>query len=348
MVLDLSALRDAVQHNCDITDASHADDYTLCIYLLKMREYFRWEQGYGLVDSLPADALGDWVSERESRWNALEAEEFRRLPVNGEELDPFDNTAINRLLNKEGLVYSAGLGMQCKPNFFLGKLEKVEEQDGYRLLVASEEYSRGLVAPPAVARENTIIIRREALQHYLWGRVEEWRWKRYDNPVGKAIACYPFDDDPEAALAAMTSAEFETVRLHEIGEIRAGEMLGEDWNRMLLLLPRSKAEFMVRAVRDHLADAISTLPGLLQANDAARLHFYFGSLSAMRKEMAPSLMQAYQRWADTGDMQPLEEATARGRRHWQQVADAVLAVYRQTEEARLPQQLQQLLEARLM
>ncbi len=31
-----------VQHNCDISDANHAGNYTLCIYLLKMREYYRW------------------------------------------------------------------------------------------------------------------------------------------------------------------------------------------------------------------------------------------------------------------------------------------------------------------
>jgi hypothetical protein len=34
-------LRDSVQRNCHLADAEHARDYSLCIYLLKMREYYR-------------------------------------------------------------------------------------------------------------------------------------------------------------------------------------------------------------------------------------------------------------------------------------------------------------------
>lgn len=344
MTAEFSSLQTAVQHNCHITDAENAEDYTLCIYLLKMREYFRWEQDYGLVDSLPSDTLGDWVSERESLWLDLEEQTFNPLQINGDEFDPFDNAGINQHLNKQDLVYSAGLGMQCKPNFFLGKLEHIEEQDGFRLLVSSTEYARGLVAPPAVSLGDTIVIRREALQHYLWGKVEEWRWKSYDNPVGKAIACYPFESEPKKALDMMTAAEMETVRQHEIGEIKAGELLGDDWNKMLLLLPRSKAEFMVRAVRDNLADAISTLPDLLQSNDTARLHFYFGSLSAMRKEMSPALMQAYQHWSEKNDLQSLSEVVERSQIHWREVAQETLNVFHSSDEASLPGKLQQLLE----
>lgn len=40
-----TALIKTVQKNCDIADARHAGDYTLCVYLLKMREMYRWEQG---------------------------------------------------------------------------------------------------------------------------------------------------------------------------------------------------------------------------------------------------------------------------------------------------------------
>lgn len=348
MTPEFSSLQKSVQHNCHITDAENAEDYTLCIYLLKMREYFRWEQDYGLVDSLPSDALGNWVSERESLWLDLEEQTFNPLQINGDKFDPFNNADINQYLNEQGLVYSAGLGMQCKPNFFLGKLEQVEEQDGFRLLVSSTEYARGLVAPPAVSLGNTIVIRREALQHYLWGRVEEWRWKSYDNPVGKAIVCYPFESDAKKALDQMTEAEMQTVRLHEIGEIKAGKLLGDGWNKMLLLLPRSKAEFMVRAVRDNLADAISTLPDLLQSNDPARLHFYFGSLSPMRKETTPALMRAYQRWAAKDDLQSLSDVITSSQKHWQEVAEETLKLFRSTDESSLPEKLQQLLETRSM
>lgn len=41
---NLQALSTAVQHNCDIADAQHARNFTLCTYLLKMRELYRWEK----------------------------------------------------------------------------------------------------------------------------------------------------------------------------------------------------------------------------------------------------------------------------------------------------------------
>lgn len=40
----LNVLAGAVQYNCHISDARHGADYSLCIYLMKMREYYRWEQ----------------------------------------------------------------------------------------------------------------------------------------------------------------------------------------------------------------------------------------------------------------------------------------------------------------
>ena len=41
----LAGLAAAVQTNCHIADARHAADMTLCIYLLQMREFHRWERG---------------------------------------------------------------------------------------------------------------------------------------------------------------------------------------------------------------------------------------------------------------------------------------------------------------
>jgi hypothetical protein len=38
---NLPQLTNAVQRNCDISDARHAGDYRICTFLLKMREYYR-------------------------------------------------------------------------------------------------------------------------------------------------------------------------------------------------------------------------------------------------------------------------------------------------------------------
>ena len=59
MMRNLPQLASAVQRNCDISDARHAGDYGLCTFLLKMREYFRWENELPFARTLPRDELGD-------------------------------------------------------------------------------------------------------------------------------------------------------------------------------------------------------------------------------------------------------------------------------------------------
>ncbi len=53
---------DAVQHNCDVSDARHADQlFFVYVHLMHMREYFRWERQLGPDVALGADAVAEWV-----------------------------------------------------------------------------------------------------------------------------------------------------------------------------------------------------------------------------------------------------------------------------------------------
>src|SRR3990172_1007453 len=128
-------LRTAVQKNCHISDARHAGDYTLCIYLLKMREYYRWENGYKFSDVLPPIEVGKWLKEREQLWDSLERENFAGLPLNGNLFDPFDNDSINQALIPNGLVYSGGFGQRFKPHFFLGELQHRESHNDCTIFI---------------------------------------------------------------------------------------------------------------------------------------------------------------------------------------------------------------------
>ena len=98
---------------------------------------------------------------------------------------------------------------------------------------------------------------------------------------------------------------------------------------MLASLPHSKAEIMVRAVRDHLADALSTLPGLLADMNTASLHFYMANMTNMRKDLAPGLVAAYEIWALSGDTQNLEQLAAESAAHWQGLAEKMLELFRE-------------------
>jgi len=325
---ELAGLHQSVQRNCHIADASFAGDFTLCIYLLKMREFFRWESGLDFSEKMDNSLIGKWLSEREQLWESLAGSQFVPLVIGQQSFDPFDTDGVNQALAPYKLVYSGGLGMQCKPHFFLAQLIHTRQEGGYTAYIANREYAREISAPPAMALGNTIFIRRESLKRMLWEKIEEWRWNQPDNAMARALAHYDFEQDLDAALESMTENELNSLLLHEIGEVQAGQLLGQTWQQMLSEMPRSKAEIMLRAIRDHIADGLSTLPMLLQRQHQASLHFYFANLSNMRKHLYPALLDAYQHWHQHDDLDPLQSMVSQGLSHWQSQADGVMDLYR--------------------
>ncbi|MEA3412863.1 MAG: hypothetical protein U9R74_15180 [Pseudomonadota bacterium] len=327
MALDTQTLRDTVQHNCDISDARHASDYTLCIYLLKMRELFRWEKGLGFENHFPKEEIGSWLTEREQRWENLENEEFRRIAISGSQLDPFDTNAVNDRLLGEGFVYSGGIGRRGAPHFFLARLERQIDHDDYRILVAGKELARDLTSPPAMTLGKTIYVRQESLTRMIWERFQEWRWHQYENAMQRALSYYDFDNDIPGALGAMMETEIEPVVQHEVGEVQAGALLGDQWKVMVMAASRSRAEIMARAVRDHLADTLTTLPALLDSGAEASLHFYMANLTAMRKDLFPGFGIAYDEWASGGGLDAMREVVEAGRAHWLETALGMLDIH---------------------
>ena len=334
-----TTLKATVQRNCHISDARFGGQHTLCIFLLKMREYYRWESGRRFGETIPQAELGDWLTAREALWDEIEEQPFTPLRINGQAYDPFDNASINRQLTPHGLVYSGGYGQWRKPHFMLAKLLRQRQQDGVTLYHAGSELARDLVAPPAMTQGQTILVRRESLQRMLWERIEEWQWRKSGNRPA-AMQAYDFDADPMAALEQMTDHEMHAVTLHELGEVRAARTLGPDWQAMLASLPRSRAEMLARSVRDHLADCLVTLPALLEQDDHASLPFYIANLKTLRRELFPALLFAYQQWRETGNRQPMATLAADAVTHWQHCADTMLAHYR-----RSPGQCREAIEA---
>ena len=327
MVENLSALIDTVQKNCTIADARHARDMTMCTFLLEMREYYRWEMEIPYGARLPKDELGDWLNARESLWDTVEEEEFAPLPLNETGIDPFEANDVNRALIPMGLVYSSGLGRFRKPHFVLAELKHAEVRDGVQVLVAGCEYARDLIAPPATMRDGAIFLRMDAVRRLLWNKYEEWQWKEKDTALGRAFAHYDFERDIERGLDRMAEAESETMILHEIGEARAESLLGEDWNAMLGQLTSKHAELLARAVRDHLADCLLTLPTLLEREAVGSLHFYLANLSGLRRALFPALPQAYENWLDSRNTAKLAEVVAAAETHWLDTARQLITTY---------------------
>lgn len=323
----MNTLIQAVQHNCHISDARYAGNYTLCIYLLKMREFYRWEKGLRYTDHLSRDDIAPWLSDREALWDSIEENDYSQLPLDGQSCDPFDSDSANALLENDALVYSGGYASYGKPVFFLAELERKTVHDDYTLYITGHELARELTAPPGMAGNKTIFIRKESLQRFIWEKYEESHWHKQDNPLARALACYDFANAPERSLEQMASLESDTVLHHEIGEIEAGKLLGVNWDKMVMDMPRSQIEFMARALKDHLADAISTLPRLIENREAAQIHFYFANLTGMRKVLFPSLTDAYQEWLKNQSVSIFSEFAERSRQHWLHVAERLLDIF---------------------
>lgn len=326
-------LVEAVQTNCHIADAAHAGDMTLCIYLLQMREFFRWERGIAPLQAVAREEVGAWLTEREALWSRLEDTDFRPLPVEGQTYDPFDVEAVNTALAPHGLVYGAGLTGPGRASFFLGELASVQQRDGVLVRISGCEHARGLASPPAALSGNTIFLRQESLQRWLWEKFEAWTFRRPPGAFKAALDAYGFEDDGPPAVERLAQAQSETLILHELGEARAAALLGPAWPEMRAALNCRRTDLHVRAVRDLLADCWVTLPTLLERQADASLHFWFSSFEGLRASLFPRLNQAYAAWCAGDGGKALWDALALGTPHWQQVCQQVLALHQAHGEA---------------
>lgn len=334
--MDLKTLTATVQHNCHISDALYAGHYTVCVFLLKMREYYRWEQGLPLTAPLKREEIGEWLVAREAKWDEIEDESWLPLELGSSDIAPYEADKINHILVPAGHVYSSGTGLFNKPHFFIGELISTEQNADVTIHVAGREYARDLVAPPSMHRAGTVFIRTESLRRYLWERIEDWRFHKSDpqRPMGRAIAHYDAsllnhtnEEATEQMLECMCANETEILIQHELGEAQAGKLLGKGWGEMIAAHPRTKLEFYARGARDLLADSLTTLPEMIERQNTASLHIYFANFQGIRKMLFPALHAAYLNWCEGAGLGPIRELAMRSSEHWATTLNYALAHY---------------------
>jgi len=325
------ALTRAVQINCDIADSRHAADLPLCIYLLQMREFYRWEQGLPFGVPLDRQDVGRWLAAREQHWSELEDRDFVALPIGPRNFDPFDTDAVNAALMPHGLCYGAGMAGTGQHDFVLARLHlRGRCDDGVPLQVCAEEMARGLLAPAAaLVGGQRVVVRRESLARWLWEKFETHSLYRSNRPFKALLQAYGVDDGAGfvRALPSIVDDQTETLVLHEQGEYRVGRWLEPAWAQMRLGTPSRRIELHLRAVRDQLADLELTLPALLERVADRALHFWFANYDGVRAQLFPSLAAAYDAWraGDTGAA--LRRATSAGAAHFRALAERVLALH---------------------
>ena len=347
-MFDLDSLVGHVQQNCDISDARHAGRYSMCTFLLKMREYYRWRKNIPLSSTLTRDDVGDWLVKHEQHWEILDDSDYGQIPLNGACLDPFDSDAINADLLAKGYIYSSGRGLFNKPHFFVGELLKHQQHDDIDVYFSGKEFARDLVAPPAMLREDKIFIRTQSIRRFIWEKIEENRWRHLkQSPIIQSALCYGIDirqqdishDTFEILLDKMTETESHSALQHELGEVAAGRKLTQRWEKMLATIAGSKAEHIARAVRDHLADALSTLPWLIKPENVAALHFYFGNFTGLRKLLFPQALNAYNRWLETADDSQLKSVCLESASPWLREAQHLLDFFSTDNDQNLAEKI---------
>jgi hypothetical protein len=333
---ELAPLVAAVQRNCDLADARHAREKSMCTYLLDMREHFRWAAQLPLGAAPDRAQLSEWIARREQSWELLPPADapFAPLPL-GAGVDPFDDDAANRYLAEHGWVYGAGIGLFGAPLFFLAERTSEQTREGARVIVAGREWARGMTAPPAVSRGRTVIVRLDALRRWLWTRVEAGGRRAGDNAFSAALRAYA-DVDAAAGVERMARGETETLILHELGELRAGALLGADWESMIIDSPR-RTELVLRALRDLLADCLVTLPQLLARDVRASLLFWYATFDGLRRQLAPELAEPFRAQPDRIDRAALGDAARTGATEWFERASALRAAWRRGGSAALAQ-----------
>lgn len=316
--VDLAALAAAVQRNCDIADARHGGELSMCIYLLQMRELYRWECGAPLGATLHRRDVGDWIARREGHWDALAREPYRALPVGDGSVDPFDVDAVGAALAPHGLVYGAGQLAGGRAIFVLGEQLHSHAHGELQVQVVGREHARGLAAPPAALHGRRVLLRRDALVRWLWQQYEAHELHPGGAFAAALAACgYREGGDAAAALERLADEQLDVLLLHESGEHRAGRLLGPRWDALRAATGGDRLiEAYLRTLRDHLADCLVTLPAVLDRPSPAALHLWFATLDGLRLEVFPALPQAYAEWCRGDGGTRLRALASAGSRHW--------------------------------
>lgn len=313
---DLNHLITQVKRNCDISDAKYWGNYTICIFLLGLRELYRLENGIRPWEDVNKKAILDWISDREKLWSELEAQDFIPIEIENIRYAPFDNESINAKLLPYAILYGGGYGQRMKPSFFLAEIYKKDVIEGYELYIAGKEYVRDMIVYPAMLQDGKIIIRKDVILLLLWDRFDEMRSLRFKGPLTLAFDFYGVspDEQPSEALntklVRIAESETESYIYHEIGEMFEGARFGGQWKDFLFSISNSRTELMARGIKDLLADTSENgmLRHLIDLRQTGSLAFYVASLRGYRKLLFKEISKAFENFVETEDWNEIEKA----------------------------------------
>jgi Family of unknown function (DUF6866) N-terminal domain/Family of unknown function (DUF6866) C-terminal domain len=334
---DTGILALQVKRNCNISDAKYWGTYSICGFLLRLRELYRIEKCIRPWEKIEQEEMGQWISERESLWKELETQDFADITVNGNSYGPFEVEKLNAELGKKGLVYGAGFGNHMKPSFFLADLISKSTVEGCDVYIAGSEHARDLAEYPAMLQDRTIYVRVDTTRVLLWEKFEELRFNRTNRHLLFAFSKYDIRPEEEPSediyrrIFETACSEVQTYIYHELGEASEDEKLGSEWKTLIKDLSTSrKAEFFARSVKDFLSDTCEKgmLRHIIENRKEGSLGFYIVYLHGYRKLLFPEIFDSFYKFAETGDWVFIDDARKGGYRKAEEYAERLLSVYK--------------------
>jgi hypothetical protein len=337
-MIGFETITSQVKRNCDISDAKYWGAFSICTFLFKLRELYRVENCIKPWEEIQHNEIDKWICKREKLWKELEDKDFEDIIIDGNIYGLFEVEKINAALEKHGLVYSAGFGVYMKPSFFLADLISKEKVDVYDIYTCGHEYARDLSGHIAMLQNKAIFARVDATRQFLWEKYEELRLTRKsDGPLVFAFSKYSIThkEDPTEdiyrRISLVAQSELETYIHHELGEAFEEVKIGGEWKFLLAELSSSrKAELFARGVKDILSDTSEKgmIKHIIRNHKQGSLGFYLVYLSGYRRLLFPEIVEAFQRFTQTGNWGLIENARKSGYKKAEGYAERLLSIYK--------------------
>jgi len=331
-MFDIDNLTQQVLENCDISDARHAGLYSICGLALRLRDLYKWEMGLPPWEEKDSSEILEWIENREQRWEKRAECEYAKISVGDRTYEPFDTGGINAVVAPHGLLYGAGYAHGLKPTFFLARIEDKETVEGMCVYSLGSELARDLLTLPAFLQDGCILLRQEAAKMYLWDQMI------YINKSAKPALRFalkncglqePGSEALQQNLATILAAQRENYIYHEIGEMRDAVFDRKLWREIIAAFPHTPVEFLVRAVKDLLADtnAHGTLQNIIRNRKSASLGLYVAFFDGLAKNVFPELKIAFEDFCESHNWKVVEEAMSAGYHTAKAHAEEIMRIY---------------------
>jgi hypothetical protein len=349
-MLDLNDVSRQVLENCDITDARYAGIYSVCGLAMRLRDLYKWEQKIPFWQEGDADAVLDWIGEKEDAWETLTAKAFEPLTLNGHCFDPFDTQQINAALNPQGFYYGAGYAHSLKPTFFLAEINQKTTVAGHTVWYLGREVARDLLTLPAFSQDRQIVLRGDAGRMFLWDQI------MYINKAGRRPlaltlqACGLPNAEPESIRQHMETIldVQQTVCLwHEVGELEEQVFERQLWRQILSDYPHSVIEMFARTLKDVLADTgdNGALSVIIAHRNPAALGLYMAFVKGLFPLLCGELVCAFDRFLNDPQWEILASAKDAIRQKTTALTRRTIDIYNRGQRACDPDGTRQAIES---